>query len=129
MPTRHRIGKRKTGTRRKTKTRRKTRRRKTGTQTLRSDGKSVRIGSYTYQLSPLSTKKLMTRVKGKTIHFGQLGYQHYYDKTGLLPTSMNHRDPGRRKNYLSRSGGILGRFGNTKNNPMSANYHARRILW
>ena len=33
-------------------------------------------------------------------------------------------------NYLSRSGGITDKNGKlTKNNPLSANYWARRYLW
>lgn len=68
-------------------------------------------------------KKMMVFVENprtnrlKTIHFGQVGYRHNYSKMS-------------RMKYLARSGGI--RDGNgrlTKNNPMSANYWARRVLW
>ena len=68
-------------------------------------------------------KKLMVYVKNpktnriNVIHFGQKGYRH------------NYSEEARRK-YLLRSAGIKdgkGRF--TKDNPYSANYWARRILW
>jgi len=90
----------------------------------------VKIGKYEYKLSTAKNKKLMTEVNGKTIHFGQKGYEHFFDKTGLLPKSLNHNDPKRQKNYLSRSRGIKNKEGKlTANNPQSPNYHAIRILW
>jgi hypothetical protein len=90
----------------------------------------VKIGKYDYKLSTKKDKKLMTEVNGKTIHFGQRGYEHFFDKTGLLPKSLNHNDPKRRKNYLTRSRGIKNKEGQlTANIPSSPNYHAIRILW
>lgn len=41
----------------------------------------------------------------KSILFGQKSYEHFYDKTGLLPKSQNHGDPQRRSNYRSRHRG------------------------
>lgn len=71
-------------------------------------------------------KKLMVGVKKvrtgkiKIIHFGQRGYSGF----------TQHQDPKRKLNYLRRSAGIRDRFGRlTKDNPFSANYWARRILW
>jgi len=85
----------------------------------------VFVNGYDYQLSNRKGKKLMVVVNGKTIHFGDnTGYQHYKDKTGLLPKSLNHLDETRRKSYLKRSTG-LGR----STDPTSANWHARNILW
>jgi len=53
----------------------------------------------------------------KTIHFGQKGYKHNYS-------------PIARKKYLARSAGIRNKRGQlTKDNKLSANYWARRILW
>lgn len=90
----------------------------------------VKVGKYNYSKSTRKNKKLMTVVNGKTIHFGNPLYQHYKDRTGLLPKSMNHGNSDRRSNYLSRSGGIKNKAGKlTKNDPMSPNYHARRVLW
>jgi len=67
---------------------------------------------------------------GTVVHFGNPQYQHYYDKTGLLDNTLNHLDDKRRKNYLNRSEKIKDKSGKiTRNNPKSANYHARRILW
>ncbi len=51
------------------------------------------------------------------IHFGQKGYKHNYSKRAW-------------KNYMRRSSGITdGRGRKTKNNRLSANYWARRVLW
>jgi len=56
----------------------------------------------------------------KLIHFGDSNMQDF----------RQHRDPERRKNYLRRSAGIRDKHGRlTKDNPLSANYWARRILW
>jgi hypothetical protein len=52
-----------------------------------------------------------------TIHFGQKGYKSNYSKIA-------------RTRYLKRSAGIKNKKGKlTKNNPLSANYWARKILW
>lgn len=90
----------------------------------------VKIGGYTYMKSTRKGKKLMTEVDGKKVHFGQLGYDHFFDKTGLLPKSMNHNDAKRRQNYLTRSAGQKNKKGQLlKDMPSSPVYHARRILW
>lgn len=89
-----------------------------------------KIGDYTYKKSTRSTKKLMTTVAGKIIHFGAISMEHYFDKTGLTPQKLNHGDKKRKKNYLQRSAGIKDGKGNlTKDDPTSANYHSRQILW
>tara|TARA_Y100000114_G_C11622934_1_gene260531 strand:- start:210 stop:488 length:279 start_codon:yes stop_codon:yes gene_type:complete len=90
----------------------------------------VKVGKYNYELSTAKGKKLMTVVNGKIIHFGASGMEHFKDKTGLLPKSLNHGDKERRKNYLTRTAKIKDGKGKlTKDNPNSANYHARRVLW
>jgi len=68
-------------------------------------------------------KKLMVLVMNhktkrvNTIHFGQKGYAHNYSKDA-------------RRRYLARSAGIRNKKGQlTKDNPLSANFWARRILW
>ena len=92
--------------------------------------KHVKVGRYTYELSTKKGKKLMTKINGKTVHFGDINMEHHSDKTGLLPKRLSHNDPERRKNFLTRSGGIKNKSGKlTKNDPMSPNYHSRRILW
>jgi len=78
----------------------------------------------TYYKSNKTGKKLMIKVekggKKKLIHFGDSSMSDF----------TKHKDPERRKNYLSRSGGIRNKSGQlTKNDPFSANYHARRKLW
>ena len=56
----------------------------------------------------------------RLIHFGDSSMEDY----------RQHKDPKRRKNYLSRSAGIRDKYGNlTKNNKNSANYYSRKWLW
>jgi hypothetical protein len=55
--------------------------------------------------------------------FGDTRYEHYKDKLGLY-SKLDHEDKDRRENYLKRSKGI----GNI-NNPKSANFWSRNILW
>lgn len=55
--------------------------------------------------------------KVKLIHFGDRAYKHNYSKTAW-------------KSYMARSAGIKDKYGRlTKDNPGSANYWARRVLW
>ena len=84
----------------------------------------VFINGYDYQISNKKGKKLMTVVNGKTINFGDLKYQHFFDKTGLLPKSLNHLDEKRRESYLKRARGLGG-----STDPTSANFHSVSILW
>ena len=80
--------------------------------------KGIKVGKYRYQKSTRPGKKLMTVVKGRTIHFGDSSKK------------LDHNDEERRKNYLARSAGIKDKKGRlTKDNPESANYHSRRVLW
>ena len=90
----------------------------------------MRIGKYEYEKSTRPGKKLMVKVNNKTIHFGSSSKnEHFKDLTGIW-SSLDHNDKERRKNYLSRSAGIKNKKGElTKDDPTSANYHARRILW
>tara|TARA_R110002095_G_scaffold187201_1_gene164472 strand:- start:76 stop:357 length:282 start_codon:yes stop_codon:yes gene_type:complete len=91
--------------------------------------KGIKVGKYRYQKSTRPGKKLMTVVKGRTIHFGDSSLEHFKDKTGIWK-SKDHNDKTRQKNYLTRSAGIKNKKGQlTKDNPESANYHARRLLW
>ena len=90
----------------------------------------VKIGKYEYEKSTKKGKKLMVKVNNKTIHFGNINYQHFKDKTGLLTKSLNHGDKKRRDNYLKRSKSIKNKKKElTYLNPESANYHSVRILW
>lgn len=87
-------------------------------------------GIFDYQISNLPDRKLMVKVNGKTVHFGLLPYQHYHDRTGLLPKSLNHGDEKRRKSYLARAGAIKLDNGKlAKDDPTSPNFHAIQILW
>lgn len=93
----------------------------------------VRVGNYVYKKSTRPDKKLMVVVKrkggDKTIHFGARDMEHFKDKTGIWK-SKDHGDDKRRKSYLRRAKGIKNKAGElTWKDPMSANYHAIRILW
>jgi len=93
----------------------------------------VRIGGFDYQKSTNPNKKLMTVVerggKKKTVHFGSRAMEQFKDRTGIWK-SKDHGDKQRRKNFLSRSGGIKNKEGKlTKDDPFSPNYHSRKILW
>ena len=89
----------------------------------------MKIGKYNYKKSTQKGKKLSVVVNNKTIHFGNSKYKQFKDKTGIWK-KLDHNDEKRRQNYLRRSAGIKDKNGKlTKNNPNSANYHARRILW
>ena len=89
----------------------------------------VKVGKYDYQKSPVKNKKLRVKVGDKIIDFGDTRYEHFKDKTGIHK-NLDHNDEKRRKNYLTRTSNQKDGQGKlTKNNPLSANYHARRILW
>ncbi|HMG84035.1 MAG TPA: hypothetical protein VK559_13430 [Ferruginibacter sp.] len=56
----------------------------------------------------------------KLVKFGLKGMEDY----------TQHYDEKRRANYLSRSAGIKDKTGRpTKDDPFSANYWSRRVLW
>lgn len=89
----------------------------------------IKVGNYTYQKSTAKGKKLMTKVDGKVIHFGDVKMQHFKDKTGIW-SNKDHGDEKRRDSYLARASGIKNKQGKlTKNDPSSPNYHAIRVLW
>ena len=92
---------------------------------------SKKIGKFVYMKSTAKDKKLMViSPKGKIIHFGQYPYEHFDDKTGLLDKKLNHKDKVRKASYLQRTEKIRRKNGSsTQDDPESANYHARKILW
>lgn len=70
-----------------------------------------------------SHKKMVLAKKGDEVKLVKFGLRGMEDFT-------QHKDPKRRENYLARSGGIRDKSGNlTKDDPFSANYWARRVLW
>ena len=71
----------------------------------------------TIKISDKPDKKFMvTKPNGQIVHFGAIGYEDY----------TKHHDKTRRKNYLTRTKGMLGDW---KSNKYSANNLSRRILW
>ena len=66
-------------------------------------------------LSERKDKKYKVIIDGKSIHFGS-----------TMEDFTKHGDEARRKNYLARSGGILGDW---KNQKYSANNLSRHLLW
>jgi hypothetical protein len=68
-------------------------------------------------------KKIVLAKKGDEVKIVRFGLRGMSDFT-------QHKDPERRANYLARSGGIRNKSGElTKNDPFSANYWARKVLW
>lgn len=68
-------------------------------------------------------KKVVLAKKGDEVKLVRFGLRGMEDFT-------QHRDPERRRNYLARSAGIKDKSGKpTKDDPFSANYWARRVLW
>ncbi|MCF7806659.1 MAG: hypothetical protein K9M07_04750 [Simkaniaceae bacterium] len=65
----------------------------------------------------LASKTIDGERRVKLIHFGALGYGHNYSEKA-------------KKSYLARSAKITNKEGQlTKDDPWSANYWARKILW
>jgi hypothetical protein len=92
---------------------------------------------------PINVKFSLSAAKGKklrvvfdlhgkqhTVNFGAVGYEHYYDKTCLLPKSLNHKDAARRKQYFERHNKIVDKSGHKViSNPLSPSYWSARYLW
>jgi hypothetical protein len=75
-------------------------------------GKTIKV-----RLSTKQEKKYMiTTPEGRTVHFGQMGYEDY----------TKHKNKTRRKNYLTRSAKIRGDWAKDR---FSANNLARKLLW
>lgn len=90
----------------------------------------VKINNIEYQLSEKKNKKLKAYVNSSWVHFGQKGYEHFFDKTGLLPKDLNHKDEKRRELYLKRASKIKDKEGNlTANDKTSPNWFSINILW
>ena len=92
-----------------------------------------KVGRFEYKKSTIPSKNLMTTVekdgKKKTIHFGARSMEHFKDKTGIWK-SKDHGDAARRKNFRSRMSRVRKKDGSRAvDDPMSAAYHAIRILW
>ena len=69
------------------------------------------------KLMVLASKVIAGERRVKLIHFGALGYGHNYNEKA-------------KKSYLARSAQIRDKSGRlTRNDPWSANYWARKILW
>jgi len=65
----------------------------------------------------LATKTKNGKKFARLIHFGASGYGHNYSKEA-------------KKRYLARSGNIRNKTGKlTKDDPWSANYWTRKVLW
>ena len=90
----------------------------------------MKLNNLEFQLSEKKDKKLKVKYNNKWIHFGQKGYPHYFDKTGLLPKDDNHMDKDRRRLYLARATKIKDGDNNlTVNDKNSANYYSVNYLW
>ncbi len=92
----------------------------------------MKIGGYTYEKSSKPNKKLMVKIGNKTIHFGgnPNTSRHYFDKTGLLKKSLNHRDESIRKAWRARHSKIQLKYGSLAyKNPNQPAYHSWNALW
>jgi hypothetical protein len=67
-------------------------------------------------INPAKKYMIYDPKNNKWVNFGQMGYQDY----------NKHHDKTRRKNYLTRTKGMLGDW---KSNKYSANNLSRHILW
>lgn len=68
-------------------------------------------------------KKMVLAKKGDEVKLVRYGHRGYEDYT-------QHKDKGRRENYLARSAGIRDKNGKlTKDDVFSANHWARKDLW
>ena len=81
--------------------------------------------------STRKNKKYMVKVNDKWIHFGDVRYAQFKDKTPLkLYSALDHKDKKRRENYLKRAHGIRNKHGELtyldKNSP---NYYSVKYLW
>ena len=74
------------------------------------------IGKKIYLSDRKDKKYMVQNPRGNWVHFGAMGYEDY----------TKHHDKTRRKNYLTRTKGMLGDW---KSNKYSANNLSRRILW
>ena len=76
-------------------------------------------------------KKYMIKTKKGIVHFGDNRYQHFKDTSPLkLYSNLNHNDPKRKKNYLSRHHKTTSKTEALKNTPKtSAKYWATKFLW
>jgi hypothetical protein len=77
---------------------------------------------YTIKRSAAAHKKYAAVFSdGRRVNFGDTRYQHYEDRTPLkLYSHLDHHDPKRRANFLSRMG---------KPSPYSAKWFAIKYLW
>jgi hypothetical protein len=66
--------------------------------------------------NPVKKYSIYDTIHDKWVNFGQMGYEDF----------TKHHNKTRRKNYLTRTKGMLG---NWKNNKYSANNLSRHILW
>jgi len=91
----------------------------------------VKIGKYNYELSNRKNKKLKVDVNGVWIHFGgPQGSKHFFDKTGLLNKSLNHKDEKIRKAWKARHEKIKDKEGRlVYKDPNSPSYHSYKVLW
>ena len=76
---------------------------------------------YNFKISTKKNKKYDAYLNGNyIISFGDLRYQHYFDKIGAY-SHLNHHNSKRRYNYYQRFG--------IDSNPNTAKYFSHNYLW
>ena len=83
--------------------------------------KALSLGAKSLDYSKQKSKKYVVETEsGKKINFGSIKYEDF----------LIHKDEERRKKYLNRTKNIKNKKGElTFNNPESANYWSRELLW
>ena len=89
---------------------------------MKSVNVSINGKNYETKLSTRKGKKLMSMFDDKWVHYGADGYEHFKDRSGLLPSNLNHLDPKRRTNYLKR-------HANTRYKKGTPSWFSWHVLW
>jgi len=77
--------------------------------------------NYPIFVSDKYPKKYYATVNDKKVHFGDIRYQHYYDKMGYYEL-LNHCDLKRRRSFQKR-------HGKSKDAKGTAGWFSYHILW
>lgn len=79
------------------------------------------FNGYPIYVSDKPLKKYYAIINNKKVYFGDVRYQHYYDKMGYYK-ALNHLDAERRRLYLIR-------HRHNKDNVGSPGWFSAQVLW
>jgi len=83
---------------------------------------------YSKKVTPSNKKYSVITPKGRLIHFGARGYEHYFDRFGKY-SHLNHLDKERRRLYRLRHSKVRDKYGFAYKNKESPAYYSYRYLW